>query len=237
MSVSPSPSGSPGSSSPVTEPGEIWCILVAAGRGNRFGGAKQYELIAGRRVVDHALETCSRAVDGVVVVVAPGDREQVGAPCVVEGGRTRAESVRAGLQAVPAGVRWVLVHDAARPAADAELFGRVIEALREGAVAVVPGIGMTDTVKRVRPDAGEAEGRWLVDETLDRDELMAVQTPQGFDTEVLRAVHRGDATGTDDAVLVEQSGLPVVVVRGSRRNFKITTREDLEAMRAWWPGF
>ncbi len=211
-----------------------WCILVAAGRGTRFGGAKQYETIAGRRVVDHALDVCRRMTDGVVVVVAPGDRDRVRAEIVVEGGRSRSESVKAGLRAIPPDVRWVLVHDAARPAADEELFARVMGALRDGAVAVVPGVGIADTVKRVGPAGSGAEGGWLVEETLERDRLMAIQTPQGFDAEVLRRVHHGEGEGTDDAALVERLGLPVVVVRGDRGNFKITTREDLEAMRARW---
>ncbi len=241
MTVTPAPDSPPGTQGGGTGPSQltgsatgIWCILVAAGRGTRFGGAKQYETIAGRRVVDHALEACTGAADGVVVVVSPGDRELVRAQVVVEGGRTRTESVRAGLRAVPTDARWVLVHDAARPAAGAELFSRVIGALRDGAPAVVPGVELADTVKRVRPHPRGVDGRWLVEETLDRDRLMAVQTPQGFDAGLLRRVHRGGGTGTDDAALVEEAGLPVVVVRGDRRNFKITTREDLEAMRASW---
>ena len=138
---------------------------------------------------------------------------------MVAGGDTRSDSVRAGLRAVPEDAEVVVVHDAARPLATRALFDAVIAAVRAGADAAVPGIPVSDTLKRV-------EGERVVD-TVDRELLVAVQTPQAFRASVLRAAHaqRGDAT--DDAALVEAVGGQVVVVPGDPRNLKITTPDDL----------
>src|SRR5687767_11211145 len=109
---------------------QVWAIVVAAGSGDRFGGPKQYRPLDGRRVLDHALDACRAACDGVVLVVPP-DRAadpEPGADAVVAGGATRAESVRAGLAAVPDDAETVVVHDAARPWATPALFERVVAA-------------------------------------------------------------------------------------------------------------
>lgn len=198
----------------------VWAIVVAAGSGDRFGGPKQYELLAGRRVLDHALDACRAACDGIVLVVPP-DRaaDPEDADAVVPGGATRAESVRAGLAAVPDDADIVLVHDAARPRASAGLFTAVIAAVQQGADGAVPGVPVTDTVKRVAGDT--------VLETLDRSTLVAVQTPQGFRAEILRKAHAGGLDGTDDAALVEAVGGRVVVVPGEPGNRKVTHRDDL----------
>ena len=134
---------------------------------------------------------------------------------VVAGGSTRSESVRSGLAAVPSDAELVLVHDAARPMAGADLFGSVVAALRKGADAVVPGVAVVDTIRR------RSGG------VLDRDDLVAVQTPQGFRAEALRAAHAHGGEATDDAALVEALGMKVVVVDGHVRNRKITDALDL----------
>lgn len=195
----------------------VWTIVVAAGSGQRFGGPKQYEVLAGARIVDVAVETARAASDGVVVVVPPADAEREGA---VAGGASRSESVRAGLAAVPTAATIICVHDAARPFAGASLFAGVIAAIRAGADAAVPGVPVTDTIKQI-----DATG--VVVATPPRAELVAVQTPQAFRAAALRTAHGSCAEATDDAALVEAAGGRVVVVAGDADNRKITTAEDL----------
>jgi 2-C-methyl-D-erythritol 4-phosphate cytidylyltransferase len=198
----------------------VWAIVVAAGRGERFGGPKQRQLIGGRSVVERSVETARGACDGVVVVLPPGDDHAVaGADHVVVGGATRSASVRAGLAAVPPGADVIVVHDAARPLATAPLWRAAIDAVRAGADAALCAIPVTDTVKRVH------DGRVVA--TLDRTELVAVQTPQAFRASALRAAHRGEADATDDGALVEAAGGRVVVVPGSVANIKLTHRHDV----------
>jgi 2-C-methyl-D-erythritol 4-phosphate cytidylyltransferase len=199
----------------------VWAVIVAAGSGERFGGPKQFELLGGRTVVDHAAAMAREVVDGVVVVV-PVDR--VAAPSEVAGGATRSESVRLGLAAVPPEADVILVHDGARPFASADLYRAVIAAVRGGADGAVPGIDVTDTIKVVD------DARTVVS-TPDRATLVAVQTPQAFRAAVLRAAHTGAAEGTDDAALVERAGGRVVVVPGEADNRKLTVADDLSWAR------
>ena len=144
---------------------------------------------------------------------------------VVAGGARRSDSVRCGLEAVPEDCDLVLVHDGARPLASAQVFDAVIEAVLAGADAAIPAVAVTDTIKRV------ADGQ--VAETLDRDDLVAVQTPQAFRTSMLRAAHQDAPDATDDAALVEDLGGLVFVVPGDAANLKITTRRDLEIAALW----
>jgi 2-C-methyl-D-erythritol 4-phosphate cytidylyltransferase len=162
------------------------------------------------------------ASDGVVVVVPAEDAERERG---VAGGRTRSESVRCGLAAVPADATIICVHDAARPFASAGLYEAVIDAVIDGADCAVPGMAVTDTIKVVDPGG-------KVVSTPDRDALRAVQTPQAFRAGVLRAAHVAGAEGTDDAALVEAGGGRVVVVPGSDTNRKITVPADLEWARS-----
>ncbi len=206
---------------------------MAAGSGRRFGRPKQFEVLGDRRVLDWSVATASAMVDGVVVVVPAGsDSVDVteamaagvaGADEVVEGGPTRSASVRAGLAAVPDEAEVVVVHDAARPLATRDLFASVVEAVRAGADGAVPGVPVTDTIKRISGD--------VVVATLDRDELVAVQTPQAFRPAVLRAAHAEGGEATDDASLVEAAGGRVVVVPGEPANRKVTTPSDLTELR------
>jgi 2-C-methyl-D-erythritol 4-phosphate cytidylyltransferase len=198
----------------------VWAVVVAAGWGERFGGPKQFSQLGGARLVDHALATASKACDAVVVVV-PDATAWHGAPveAVVTGGATRAESVRAGLASVPLSADIVVVHDAARPLAGVSLFTAVVDAVRGGADGAVPGVPVADTLKRVDDVRVTA--------TVDRVGLVAVQTPQAFRAETLRAAHAGGADATDDAALVEALGGTVVVVPGDPRNLKVTGPADL----------
>lgn len=200
----------------ASDDGAAWCVVVAAGSGSRFGSAKQFEQLAGARVLDRAVATASACCEGVVVVMPPtGSHSPPEGVLSVPGGATRSESVRAGLSMVPEHASVVLVHDAARPLASAALFQRVIDAVRAGAAAVVPAVEVVDTIRRL--GAG----------VVDRTELRAVQTPQGFAAEALREAHRRGGQATDDAGLVEACGVSVLLVEGERENLKLTERSDL----------
>ena len=199
----------------------VWCVVVAAGSGTRFGGPKHLADLRGRSVLQRSVDVASRAAGGVVVVLAPGSEAAVeGADAVVAGGDSRSASVANGLAAVPGGADVVLVHDAARPLASDALFARVVDAVKGGADAAVPVIAVVDTIRHV--DGG----------TVDRDRLRAVQTPQGFRAAALRAVHDRGGLATDDASLVEEDGGRVVLVEGERSNLKITEPADLAVAAA-----
>jgi 2-C-methyl-D-erythritol 4-phosphate cytidylyltransferase len=202
-------------------------VVVAAGSGTRFGGAKQFALLGGRPVVAWSVAACREAVDHVVVVLPPGMiEESFGADLAVTGGASRSESVRNGLAAVPPEATVVVVHDAARPLARPSLFRDVVGALASpdvaGAICAVP---VADTLKRVAHSS--VDGSSCVVETLDRRALVMVQTPQAFVADVLRRAHAGGGDATDDAALVEATGATVRVVPGDPRNLKLTGPDDL----------
>jgi 2-C-methyl-D-erythritol 4-phosphate cytidylyltransferase len=202
-----------------------WAIVVAAGGGTRFGAAKQFARLGGATVLDRAVGVAAESCDGVVVVLPADALWDAPAPVrTATGGATRSESVRAGLAYVPDDADVVVVHDAARPLASRRLFAAVLAAIADGADAAVPGLPVVDTLKRVRDDN--------VVETVSRDGLVAVQTPQAFRASALRAAHESGAIETDDAALVEAAGGRVVVVEGERRNLKLTLVDDLELAQA-----
>lgn len=217
----------------------VWAVLVAAGRGERLGDDRPKAFVRLGRLPLLAeplrrLDTSPR-VDAIVLVAPPGWEEpaillaeEVGASKVgacVAGGASRADSVRAGVAEVPDEAAVILVHDAARPLVSDDVVERVLAALREGVDGAVPGLPVADTVKRVR--AG------IVTETLPRDELVAVQTPQAFVAAVLREALRGGGEGPDCASLVEAAGGRVAVVAGHERLLKVTTSADLDRLAAW----
>ena len=199
----------------------VWTIVVAAGSGTRFGGAKQFAQLGAGTVVEWAVHEVGKWSDGVVVVVPPGSTLANGQ---VEGGATRSESVRNGLQAVPADATIVCVHDAARPFVTEAVFTRVVEAVAGGADGAVPGIDVADTIKVV-----DADGQVM--STPDRTTLRAVQTPQAFAASMLRDAHGRNLQGTDDAAIVEALGGKVVVVQGDPLLRKITSRDDMDWAR------
>jgi 2-C-methyl-D-erythritol 4-phosphate cytidylyltransferase len=206
----------------------VAAVVVAAGRGTRFGGAKQFALLDGETVATRSVAQARLVADLVVVVVPEGyEGDGEGADVVVTGGESRAASVRSGLaQCGDAAI--VIVHDAARPLASAELFRAVVTAIEEGADAAIPGLTLTDTVKRVT----SKDDVTVVVETLAREELVAVQTPQAFRREVLERAHAKGGDATDDAGLVEALGALVVVIPGETTNVKITHLGDLEVLGA-----
>lgn len=202
----------------------VWAIVLAGGTGLRFGGVKQFMALDHRRLVDVVVDTASAACDEVVVVLPDGmewDGEPVAA--VASGGRTREESVRSGLAMVPSGVEVVVVHDAAHPLASGALFESVVAEVLAGADGAVPGLALTETVKRV--EAGRSVAN------VPRQDLVLVQTPHAFRAEALRAAHVNGGEATDDSVLVEAAGGTVVVVPGEPGNVHVTTPAELEMAR------
>jgi len=216
-------------------------VVVAAGRSTRFGGprAKQFLDLAGQTVLERSITALAApsAVKGVVVVLAADDvdgprahglRGRSDVLDVVAGGRTRAESVRAGLSAV-GNEPFVLVHDAARPLASVELVEAVIAATRTHGAAI-PGLPVADTVKRLT-GAGDDQGPW-VGETLAREELRLAQTPQGARTDWLRealdTMSKDGTEVTDESAALERAGHRVAVVPGDSANRKITSAADLD---------
>jgi 2-C-methyl-D-erythritol 4-phosphate cytidylyltransferase len=217
----------------------VWAILAAAGRGERLGldRPKAFAKLNDRPLLAESLERLE-ASDWIerIVVAAPAGWEE---PCIlvaeevaagkvaetVTGGETRTESVRRALEEVPKAAALVLVHDAARPLVSDEVIERVVSGVGDGWDGAVPGLPVSDTVKRV-----EGEG---VAETIDREGLVVVQTPQAFLAEVLkRAVESGSEAG-DCAALVEAAGGRVRVVPGDRRLVKVTEPADLELVAGW----
>jgi 2-C-methyl-D-erythritol 4-phosphate cytidylyltransferase len=223
-----------GSSRLSGEAGETWAILVAAGSGSRLGGdrPKAFAALRGRPLLAESLERLDLSdwIDSIVVV-APPDWEEPAillaeelvaskVASVVTGGETRAQSVRNGLGEVADDALVVVVHDAARPLVDEAILERLLGKLGEGVDGAVPALPLADTVKRV--DGG------VVVETVPREELVAVQTPQAFLADRLRAAYVGDLAGaTDCASLVERVGGRIGVVAGDPRLVKVTTGDDL----------
>jgi len=212
--------------------GNVIAVVPAAGSGERLaaGIPKAFCEIAGRTLLERAVAGLleSGVVDHVVVAV-PADRIDeakrvlAGRATVVAGGPDRTRSVDLALAALPVAAAYVLVHDAARALTPPTLITRVVDALRAGHDAVVPALRLHDTIKAV-----DANG--VVLGTPERDGLRAVQTPQGFATDLLQRAYRagaGAAGFTDDASLVEHVGGQVQVVDGDPLAFKITTQLDL----------
>ncbi|HZU89069.1 MAG TPA: bifunctional 2-C-methyl-D-erythritol 4-phosphate cytidylyltransferase/2-C-methyl-D-erythritol 2,4-cyclodiphosphate synthase [Stellaceae bacterium] len=211
-----------------------YALIVAAGRGTRFGGAlpKQYLPLGGATVLRHAVAAFAShpGIAGVQVAIREEDRERFAAAVAgltvlpaVPGGAERQDSVRLGLEALAQRAPdRVLIHDGARPFPDAALIGRVIAAL-DRAPAAIPALPLGDTIKRVMDGT--------IRETVDRSQLWRAQTPQGFRFDAILQAHRVAAGRvlTDDAAVAEMAGIAPVVVMGSEDNLKVTTQQDLAA--------
>lgn len=218
----------------MTEFDDAALIVVGGGSGSRFGGENKLLVrFDGAPLFIHALRRlgpCFPAGRRILVVPAAAEARFAAALAeflpaylfrLVHGGAARGDSVRAGLAAVPAACRFVAIHDAARPFAAPELLAQVLAAAREHGGAV-PGRPVTDTLKRVDADR-------LIERTVPREHLYAVETPQCFDLEKLRAAYRaaGGDSFTDDAAVMEQAGYPVALVPHGGDNPKITYPADL----------
>jgi 2-C-methyl-D-erythritol 4-phosphate cytidylyltransferase len=212
--------------------GDVAVLVPAAGAGLRLGpeGPKALRLLAGEALLVHAVRRVAAAESVRLIVVAAPPAEvdavrellaSVAPVTVVAGGVERQESVAAALAAVPEEIEIVLVHDAARALTPSSLMEEVAAAVRGGLPAVIPVLPVVDTIKEVGPGA-------VVLGTVDRSALRSVQTPQGFRHDVLAAAHNaGLDPHTDDAGMVEKSGITVTCVPGSELAMKITRPLDL----------
>ncbi len=221
---------------------KVSAIIAAGGSGTRFGGniLKQFTQLSDRPVIAWSLGAFSRSpmVNEIIAVSPAGDEDRVAELAqrwvadkpvrVVQGGATRQESVRAGLDAVSSANEWVAVHDAARPMVSPDLIEAVCLMAQEVGAAI-PGIRVRDTVKEVYDDG-------LVLRTLERTRLFLAQTPQVCKRLDLLSAYEladeKDIRATDEAGLLEAMGVPVGVVQGNSRNFKITTQDDLALAEA-----
>lgn len=215
-------------------------IVPAAGSSSRMGGEnKLFMAVAGVPVIAHTLSALNRCpkVDEIVVVTRSEDIVAIAEICkdsaldkvakIICGGNTRVESVYNGLQEISKRAEVVLVHDGARPLVSQ----RVIERAIEGAVkhhAVVPAVPVQDTVKIVKDG--------VVSVTPERAEVYAVQTPQAFETDILKAALQNaidhNLEITDDGMACEAMGMPVYITEGAAENIKITTPVDIDFARA-----
>jgi 2-C-methyl-D-erythritol 4-phosphate cytidylyltransferase len=218
-------------------------IITAAGSGIRMGGdqAKQFMDLDGRPLLAVTLERFERSpdVEGIVLVVPHGKvddcRDRIVKPYgfakvihVVAGGKRRQDSVRLGLEATEGHYPYVLIHDGVRPLVPLDLISRILRAM-DRYRAVIPALAARETIK-------EADRAGLVVKTHDRRSLWLVQTPQAFRYEDILEAHRRALKEdweemTDDALLVERTGIPVKIIKGSEENIKITTPRDLELAR------
>jgi 2-C-methyl-D-erythritol 4-phosphate cytidylyltransferase len=218
----------------------VWAILVAAGRGERLGSEhpKAFAKLGEGPLLAEPLRRLEESgwIDAIVLVAPPGWEEpaillaeELGCGKVsacVPGGETRADSVGAGMAEVPADAVVVLVHDAARPLVTDAVIERVLEPLSEGWDGAVPGLPVADTLKRVGPDGS-------IVQTVSREGLYGVQTPQAFPADVLRVAVAAGGDGTDCAALVEARGGRVKVVHGDPLLLKVTTADDLAKVASW----
>ena len=202
-------------------------IIAGAGMGHRLGAEipKALIQIQGITLLQRAFISLSKVVDEIVITAPAGYEEQfkaiVGQSAeVITGGVLRSDSIRVALKALSPSVESVLIHDAARALASSALAARVLDELRTGQSAVIPVLKVIDTIKEIDRDG-------FVRATPDRSSLVAAQTPQGFNRQVLERAHSASDDATDDAALVEAIGVKVKTIEGEASAFKITTKEDI----------
>ena len=212
--------------------GRVAAIIPAAGSGVRLGAdvPKAFLALGGLSLLTRSALAMSTVAD-VLIIAAPADSldeasaqlAQVDAEIhIVAGGEHRQESVANALRMVPEDVSIVLVHDAARPLVPIEVTQNVVTAIRNGAKAVIPVLPLVDTIKRVN-------NHGIAIETVDRNQLRRVQTPQGFDRATLELAYQNpEVVATDDAGLMDALGIPVLTVPGDERALKITTMTDVQ---------
>lgn len=214
----------------------VAAIIPAAGTGTRLGAQipKAFIELDGIPLLTRSALAMSVVAD-VIVVAAPSDELDLASQLlanvdaevhIIAGGIERQDSIANALAVLPEDISYVLVHDAARPLVPVEVTNRVVTELKNGSVAVIPVLPIADTIKRV-------DIRSKVIETVDRNQLRRVQTPQGFTREVLTKAYSDPAiVATDDAGLMEALEIPVLTVAGDERAMKITTAHDLKIATA-----
>jgi len=218
----------------------IYAIIVAAGRGVRLQSAVSKPLVrlGAKPMLWYSLQTLSNcpSIEGIIVVANRSNRQSIKrmllsarlskAAGIVDGGERRQDSVMNGLNALPGQCDYVLIHDAARPLLDSASLGRLIKTVRKTGAAIL-GVPVKSTVKEAQGASGAGASR--VGQTLKRDRLWEIQTPQAFKKSIiLKACNSfGMIKVTDDSALVEKLGVPVSLVMGSYENIKVTTPEDV----------
>lgn len=202
-------------------------IIAGAGMGHRLGAEipKALIQIQGITLLERAFTSLSKVVDEIIITAPAGYEEQfkaiVGQSAeVITGGVLRSDSIRVALKALSPSVESVLIHDAARALASSALAAKVLDELRSDQSAVIPVLKVIDTIKEIDRDG-------FVRATPDRSSLVAAQTPQGFNRQVLERAHSASDDATDDAALVEAIGVKVKTIEGEASAFKITTKEDI----------
>ena len=202
-------------------------IIAGAGMGHRLGAQipKALIQIQGITLLERAFISLSKVVDEIIITAPEGYEEQfkaiVGQSAeVITGGVLRSDSIRVALKALSPSVESVLIHDAARALASSALAARVLGDVQSGQSAVIPVLKVIDTIKEIDRDG-------FVRATPDRSSLVAAQTPQGFNRQVLERAHSASDDATDDAALVEAIGVKVKTIEGEASAFKITTKEDI----------
>jgi len=202
-------------------------IIAGAGMGHRLGAEipKALIQIQGITLLERAFTSLSKVVDEIIITAPAGYEEQfkaiVGQSAeVITGGVLRSDSIRVALKALSPSVESVLIHDAARALASSALAASVLGELQSGQSAVIPVLKVIDTIKEIDRDG-------FVRATPDRSSLVAAQTPQGFNRQVLERAHSASDDATDDAALVEAIGVKVKTIEGEASAFKITTKEDI----------
>ena len=211
--------------------GESWAIVLAAGGGTRFGGRKQFADLAGRPMLEHTVRSATTACDGMVVVLPAAHLDRWTAPAGAgrgEGGATRAQSVRAGLAAVPARVAVVVVADAAHPLATPALYRRVVDTVLAGADAAIPGLLLAAVVKEITTTETTTMGTVVeAGRSLLRETHRLIQMPHAFAARWLRDAHANATEAVEDSEMVAAAGARVIVVDGEPANIHVTTPEEL----------
>ncbi len=211
----------------------VWGVVLAGGGGTRFGGLKQFAVLGGQTLLERVVDIAAERCDGVVVVL-PAGHNWPGKGVRATGGATRAESVRAGLSALPEDAEIVCITDAAHPLATPGLYERVIAAVRGGADAALPGLPLTDAVKKL--EAAEQPGiLGLAGATTPAGGSVSAQMPMAFDLATLRRAHEQIADAVEDSAMVAAAGGRVVVVPGEPTNVHVTTPDELRVAQALLP--
>ncbi len=212
--------------------GRVAAIIPAAGSGVRLGAdvPKAFLALGGLSLLTRSALAMSTVADVLIIAVPADGLDEAGLQLaqvdaeihIVAGGEHRQESVANALRMVPEDVSIVLVHDAARPLVPIEVTQNVVAAIRNGAKAAIPVLPLVDTIKRVNNNG-------IAIETVDRNQLRRVQTPQGFDRATLDLAYQNpEVVATDDAGLMDALGIAVLTVPGDERSLKITTMADVQ---------
>ena len=209
----------------------VWAIVLAGGGGNRFGGLKQFAELDGQTLLERVVQLAGKCGDGVVVVlpVAQADDQRYQqADRIAIGGATRAESVRSGLAALPPEAEIVVITDAAHPLASIRLYEQVIAAVAGGADGALPGLPLTDAIKRLAPDG-------TVGATTAAGGQVSAQMPMAFRLSALRSAHERITDAVEDSAMVTANGGQVVIVPGEPTNVHVTTPAELAIAVALLP--